>query len=329
MLTALLISIFSLMVVSTTAFILYYKTDEIRIDTFNKIQNIINQVNDSQYYGYSFDKKQEQNIKNLDANIENVHKSLLELQNNVKFLERNAVNKNDQATKVSTNLLDSTYVKTKSAIIGNGTLQNNMILEAGRTSDGKNEGYSAINFNGYTEDGDKLINSKKSRWRVVTDQTSSSDKFGIDQYNPDKTSWNYMWMSDGSVTLNNNKLRISNKWTGWPNNAKDQAEISNDPSVGKLMIVGNKSSGEGIRKVGIWDHLDVHGNQNTTGINRATNLMATTRFQMDNNSAFIKNDGYMEGQNIRARNDLLAGNQVCIGDVCLTRNDLLKLKALK
>lgn len=293
----LLISIFSLLVVTTTAFILYYKNEELKNDAFAKIQNVINQVNDSQYYEYNFDKKQEQNIKNLDANIETVNNSLVNLQNNVKFLQNNSVNKTDLADKVQTTLVDTRYLKAKSAIIGNGTLQNNLVIEGGRTSDGLNEGYSAINFNGYTENKDKLINEKKSRWRVAVDQRTDSDKFGIDQYKPDKSPWNYMWMSDGTVSLNNNKLLFSNKFTGWPNNAKDQAEISNDPSAGKLMIVGNKSSGEGFRKVGIWDHLDVHGNQNTTGTNRATNLVAV--------------------------------NKICIGDLCLDKNDFLKIKDLK
>jgi len=58
------------------------------------------------------------------------------------------------------------------------------------------------------------------------------------------------------------KIRLSNKWTGYPDKVKDQAEIANDRgSYKKLMIVGNKSGG-GVRKVGVWDHLQVHGSQN-------------------------------------------------------------------
>lgn len=60
------------------------------------------------------------------------------------------------------------------------------------------------------------------------------------------------------------KIRLSGKWSSYPDKAKDQAEIANDKGEYKtLMIVGNKSSGT--RKVGIWDHLDVHGNQDVTG----------------------------------------------------------------
>ncbi len=383
------LSIFSLLVVVTTAFVVYYKNEQLKKETNDRLQNVVNQINDSQYYEYSFDKKQEQNIKNLDANIELVHKNLVDLQNNVKFLEKNSANKEELRKNVQTDLLTSKYLKTKSAIIANETTQNNIIIEGGRSSDGMNEGYSALNFNGYYDKGEKRINDKKSRWRIMGDQRGPDDKFGIDQYKPDNTSWNYMWLADGNVTLNNNKLRFSNKWTGWPDNAKDQAEISNDPAFGKLMIVGNKSSGEGIRKVGVWDHLDVHGNQYTTGTTKAKTIMGDDRIQTTNNNAYMRSDGYINGINVHAntglsvgnnnawmRNDgvsktdsLLLGNkwklsgvgdgmandgwlrlteqtgkayygglaadqlfankQICIADLCLTRNDIAKIKALK
>jgi hypothetical protein len=57
-------------------------------------------------------------------------------------------------------------------------------------------------------------------------------------------------------------IRLSKNWKNGA--TATNSEISND--IGhykKLMVIGNKSSGT--RKVGIWDHLDVHGNQNVTG----------------------------------------------------------------
>ena len=47
---------------------------------------------------------------------------------------------------------------------------------------------------------------------------------------------------------------------GWKDGATaTTSEISNDTDgFKKLMIVGNKSAG-GVRKVGVWDRLDVHG----------------------------------------------------------------------
>jgi hypothetical protein len=57
-------------------------------------------------------------------------------------------------------------------------------------------------------------------------------------------------------------IRLSKNWMSGA--TATNSEISNDTgSYKKLMIIGNKSSGT--RKVGIWDHLDVHGNQDITG----------------------------------------------------------------
>jgi prefoldin subunit 5 len=58
-----------------------------------------------------------------------------------------------------------------------------------------------------------------------------------------------------------NGLKFSKNWTGYPDNATDKSEISNDiTNYKQLMIVGNKSAGSN-RKVGVWDELSVHGNQ--------------------------------------------------------------------
>lgn len=56
---------------------------------------------------------------------------------------------------------------------------------------------------------------------------------------------------------NQNPLRITSGWTNFA--GPNQAEISNDTTNYKtLMIVGNSSGGQG-RKVSVWDRLDVNG----------------------------------------------------------------------
>ncbi len=57
-----------------------------------------------------------------------------------------------------------------------------------------------------------------------------------------------------------NGIKFSKNWTGYPDNRIDGAEIANDVGGSKkLMIVGNRADGSGIRKVGLWDELHVHG----------------------------------------------------------------------
>lgn len=61
------------------------------------------------------------------------------------------------------------------------------------------------------------------------------------------------------LLMGSNPIRFSSGWTGFPDNKPNGAEISNDTSTYKtLMIVGNKSNGGG-RRVSIWDTLEVNG----------------------------------------------------------------------
>ena len=60
----------------------------------------------------------------------------------------------------------------------------NIVVEGGRTSDGNNLGFSAINFNGEYNRGEVRGRADKSRYRIYTEQRAHLDKMGIDQLNP-------------------------------------------------------------------------------------------------------------------------------------------------
>ncbi len=56
-----------------------------------------------------------------------------------------------------------------------------------------------------------------------------------------------------------NPLRLTSAWSGFPETKNNAAEIANDTGTYKaLMILGNKSAG-GVRRVGLWDRVDVYG----------------------------------------------------------------------
>jgi len=255
----------SIILIVTTGVVLYYKDEQIKKDTQSKMQGLVDQINDSQYYEYKFDKKQDQNIKNLDQNITQVYDSVVKLQNNVKYVQENTLLKEDTKKNLNTDKSTIGTLKTNRTTIANNTGKNNIVFEGGRTLDGNNEGWSAMNFNGYYNNGEKRIDGNKSRWRMIADQRQGTDQMVFDQLDQNNKWHQYLMMADGTVGLNNNKLRFSNKWTGFPDNATDRSEISNDTSGFKeLMIVGNKSGG-GERRVGVWDTLNVHGTLNTRG----------------------------------------------------------------
>lgn len=312
------ISIISIIIVIITGVFLFLHLYKIRTENNERIQSVVDQINDAQYYGYKYDKKQNENIKNIDDNVLSVYQSHEKLQNNVRYLDEHGVKKEDIRKQLDTQLANVDQINTAKLLIANGTAKNNIVIEGGRTSDGLNEGLSSINFNGYTQNGEKLINPKKSHWKITSDQRGDQDAMTIDNISKEGNLANYLWLSDGSVGLNNNKLKISNKWSGWPDTNPDKAEIANDVNDFKqLMIVGNKSSGE--RKVGVWDKLEIHGDQETTGTIKGNE--AITLANNGTVNVLLNKDGLVEGSRVTGRNEL------CAGTACMNQGDVNKVKS--
>jgi hypothetical protein len=62
------------------------------------------------------------------------------------------------------------------------------------------------------------------------------------------------------LCVGTNPIRFTDRWSAFPDAATNRAEISNDTGTFKtLMIVGNKSGPPGVRKVSVWDRLEVNG----------------------------------------------------------------------
>ncbi|HEU0015552.1 MAG TPA: hypothetical protein VFQ45_17885 [Longimicrobium sp.] len=62
------------------------------------------------------------------------------------------------------------------------------------------------------------------------------------------------------ILTDTNPIRFTSGWSGFPDPVQNQAEISNDTSAFKtLMIVGNKSGDGSTRRVSVWDKLEVNG----------------------------------------------------------------------
>jgi hypothetical protein len=68
-----------------------------------------------------------------------------------------------------------------------------------------------------------------------------------------------------NILTDTSPIRFSSSWTAFPDNKLNGAEICNDSTGYKtLMIVGNKSNGGG-RRVSIWDILEVNGTLKVVG----------------------------------------------------------------
>jgi microcystin-dependent protein len=73
------------------------------------------------------------------------------------------------------------------------------------------------------------------------------------------------------ILTGSNPVRFTSAWSNFPNEGgadakRNQAEISNDTSDYKaLMIVGNRSNDKAVRRVQVWDRLEVQGSLKVTG----------------------------------------------------------------
>jgi hypothetical protein len=82
-------------------------------------------------------------------------------------------------------------------------------------------------------------------------------KVGIGSINLSRTDDELDIAGSFRLLADSNPIRITSSWTAFPDRTKNHAEICNDTTYHKaLMIVGNQSAGQG-RKVAIWDRLDV------------------------------------------------------------------------
>jgi len=69
------------------------------------------------------------------------------------------------------------------------------------------------------------------------------------------------------ILSNTNPLRFTSTWSDFPAGATDRAEICNDTnSFRTLMIVGNRSDNAAVRRVSVWDQLEVNGRLVTQGL---------------------------------------------------------------
>ena len=135
-------------IISACFVMLYFEKKHIKNDIDERLTNLVNNINNAQYYEYTYDKQQETNIRNVDKNVAEVYAKLKQLQENVKYMSNTSISKADLVSNVDTNNMTAATLAAKNVTVANNTSKNNLVFEGGRTSDGANEGWAAINFNG-------------------------------------------------------------------------------------------------------------------------------------------------------------------------------------
>ena len=132
---------------------------------------------------------------------------------------------------------------------------------------------------------EKYENSSNSADKIESEaiQTIAS------MYNKNKLTTNNIQANDGNIS----NVFFTKKYTGSPDNSIDKAEIVNDSTVNKaLIIAGNKSHGNGKKNVAILDNLTVKGQLYTEDVggndivwlkNSVVGMSNAAKLQLGNN----------------------------------------------
>lgn len=116
-------------------------------------------------------------------------------------------------------------------------------------------------------------------------------KVGIGSTNLSRTDDDLDVAGSCRILADSNPIRMTSTWTAFPDKVTNHAEICNDTTYHKaLMIVGNQSAGQG-RKVSIWDNLDVAGLMYVNGIMETSGGFKATAGSGNNGIIFPSNPG--------------------------------------
>jgi hypothetical protein len=134
-------------------------------------------------------------------------------------------------------------------------------LGGNSTTAGTGTPYIDFHFSGLAQDfNTRIINDANGRLSLVAPTLQASGNVGIGTPTPaDRLDV----AGNLRILTGSNPIRFTSGWSGFPDSANNQAEISNDTGTYKtLMIIGNRSAGLGPgqgRRVSVWDRLEVNG----------------------------------------------------------------------
>jgi len=98
---------FSMAAIVLVAMFLFFEQQKLKIHFDDKMSALVDQINQANYYAYEHDVKQQENIKNDTSNIRNTYDTVLQLQNNVRAIDRQLVKKSELYERVDTNKVNS------------------------------------------------------------------------------------------------------------------------------------------------------------------------------------------------------------------------------
>lgn len=342
-----IVGLVSLVVVLTTSIVLYFETQRTKGELNKKIHNVVNQINDSQLYGYNFDKQQETNIQNVDKNITNLYDAIVEAQKNIRYIQTTVLNRDEIAKKINTGEVRAGLLKLgeKYSLSGVGDRHADDDWLRLFDKDG-NDYYGGIAMKNLWTRDNAFLNGTTTVSGTLNAKGQSSFKGGKSEMNPDKLGsyfpyidgFNYIRgdteirghvMNSGSIKTD--RMKVNHNMGGWTDNSvlttyapgakigasfmgeKYSSHFPYDGSVyirpgndGRGIIIGD----QGAPYVQIRDSWFPNKNGDVV-----INPSGAGRVVVGKGNTVVN----VEGTLGVARN-------LCVGDVCIDKNDLAKLK---
>lgn len=229
-----IIGLISLVVVLSTSAVLYVEMQRTKSEMNKKVHSVVNQINDSQLYGYNFDKKQEENIQNVDKNITTLYDAIIEAQKNIKHMQttmadKEGLGKNLRTSEVKTNVL---RLGDKYALSGVGDRHGNDDWLRLFDSDGSDYYGGVAMKNLWTRD-NAFLNGNTTIGRLNA-QGQAEFKGGRSEMNPDKLA-SYLPNIDGNNyirgdtevrghinnlgSLRTDRVKVNHAMGGWTNDS--------------------------------------------------------------------------------------------------------------
>lgn len=109
-----IVGVILLLVIITLSFIIFFQQQKIKKELNDKLSSVVDQINDSQMYGFKFDKQQDENIQNNDKNLSRMHKLVSTVETNQKYLDSVTAKKEDIKKQIT-----SEEVKANTIVMGN------------------------------------------------------------------------------------------------------------------------------------------------------------------------------------------------------------------
>ncbi len=115
-----LVTLVVLCIITGICYLVYKHITKIKTSNEDVWKQVVDKINNSNLYTYQFDKKQEENIQNIEVNVHNVHNNYAELKNNVMAIKSDYLSKEEYKKGLITDKAEVNNLK-----IGGISINNN------------------------------------------------------------------------------------------------------------------------------------------------------------------------------------------------------------